>query len=107
MRFQYIESTRKKKNDEEFSYKEPKRFQIGLSSSDVLPNDATTNEEGNLEREEKEKKKKKKDLNYDLNYAENTKDYRISKISERAKYHEQIKTSTENRKHIYVSVELP
>ncbi|GBB96505.1 hypothetical protein RclHR1_02770007 [Rhizophagus clarus] len=105
MRFQYMECPRKKK-------KKPKRLQIGLGSSDVLPNDSTANEEGNLEREEKKKKKKKKeekkkDLNYDLNYAENTKDYRISNIPERANYHEQIKTSTENRKHIYVSVELP
>jgi hypothetical protein len=109
MRFQYMEYPRNNKNDEEFSYKEPKRLQIRLSSSDVLPDDSTAN----LEREEKEKKKKKKkekkkkDLNYDLNYAENTKNYRISKVSERAEYHEQIKTSTEKRKHIYVSVELP
>jgi hypothetical protein len=110
MRFQYMECPRKKKNNEEFSYKEPKRLQIGLSISNVLPNDSTANEEGNLERKEKKRKKKeekKKDLNYDLNYAENTKNYRISKISEHAKYHEQIKTSTENRKHIYVSVEIP
>ncbi|CAI2188342.1 16004_t:CDS:2 [Funneliformis geosporum] len=63
----------------EFSYKEPKRLQIRLSSN----------------------------LNYDLNYAENTKNYQISKVSKRAEYHEKIKTSTENRKHIYVSVELP
>jgi hypothetical protein len=101
-----MECSKKRKNNEEFAYKEPKRLQIGLGSIKALPNDSTANEEGNLEREEK-KKEKKEDLNYDLNYAENTKDYRISTISKRAKYHEQIKTSTENQKHIYVSVELP
>jgi hypothetical protein len=56
MRFQYMEYPRNNKNHEEFSYKEPKRLQIRLSSSDVLPDDSTAN----LEREEKEKKKKKK-----------------------------------------------
>jgi hypothetical protein len=35
------------------------------------------------------------------------KNYKISESEKHAKYHEQIKTSTENRKHIYVSVELP
>jgi hypothetical protein len=100
MRFQYMECPGKKKKEN--------RLQIGLSNDNNLPYDSTANE---VEREEKEKKKKKKkrkkDLNYDLNYTENTKDYRISKVSERANYHEQIKTSTLNRRHIYISVELP
>ncbi|CAB5212073.1 unnamed protein product [Rhizophagus irregularis] len=77
-----------------------------LGKSNDLPYDSTANEGDNLERE-KEKKKGKKDLNYDLNYTKNTKNYRISKVPERANYHEQIKTSTENRRHIYVLVELP
>ncbi|CAI2172414.1 3942_t:CDS:2 [Funneliformis geosporum] len=60
-----------------------KRLQIGL---DILPNDSKANEEDNLD---------------------NLENYRISKVSERAEYHEQIKTSTNNRKHIYVSVLIP
>ncbi|CAB4410769.1 unnamed protein product [Rhizophagus irregularis] len=96
-------SRKRKKDEEEFSSRKPKRL---LGKSNDLLYDSTANEGDNLERE-KEKKKGKKDLNYDLNYTENTKNYRISKVPERANYHEQIKTSTENRRHIYVLVELP
>src|SRR5581483_7978217 len=84
MRFQYMECPGKKKKE--------KCLQIGLSNSNDLLYGSTANEEDNLEREEKKKKKKKKkgkkDLNYDLNYNENTKNYQISKVSERANYHE-------------------
>jgi hypothetical protein len=44
---------------------------------------------------------------YDLDYTENTKNYRVSNISERAEKHKKIKTLRHNKKHIYVSVELP
>src|SRR5437762_2913349 len=42
-------------------------------------------------------------LDYDLDYTENTKNYQISEFSN----HKQINTFIKNRKHIYVSVELP
>ncbi|CAG8640318.1 11576_t:CDS:2, partial [Funneliformis caledonium] len=84
MRFQIMECPRKRKNDVEFSYKEPKRLQIGLSSSSILPNDFTSNEEDNLEREEYDQDLNYDDLDYDLNYAENTKNYRISRLPHRA-----------------------
>ncbi|CAG8594823.1 3640_t:CDS:2 [Funneliformis caledonium] len=99
MRFQYMECLRKRKNDVEFSYKKPKHFQIGLNSNSILLNNVTANEEDNLEREEKKEYDQDlnyDDLNYDLNYAENIKNYQISKVSERIKLHKQIKTSTDN-----------
>ncbi|GBB88184.1 hypothetical protein RclHR1_14710001 [Rhizophagus clarus] len=37
------------------------------------------------------------DLDYDLDHTNNTKNYQISKVSERAKNHERIKSSTENQ----------
>ncbi|CAB4410650.1 unnamed protein product [Rhizophagus irregularis] len=111
LRFQYMECPRKrKKDDEEFSFRKPKRLQIGLGNNN-LPYGFTANEEGNLERREKErkkeKKKEKKDSNYDLNYIENTKNYRISRVPDHANYHKQIKNSIENQRHICISVELP
>ncbi|PKY38074.1 hypothetical protein RhiirA4_536974 [Rhizophagus irregularis] len=114
LRHQYMECPKKWKKDEEFSYREPNCLQIGLGNKN-LSYDSTANEEDNLERKKKEKKKEKmkekmkreKDLNYDLNYTENIKKYRISRNSEHAYYHEQIKTSTENQRNIYISVELP
>ncbi|GBB89088.1 hypothetical protein RclHR1_15760004 [Rhizophagus clarus] len=72
--------------------------------------------EDNNAKEEKEKKHDQDfnpddddddDVNFDLNYIKNTKGYHVSKVSQRAHDHEKIKSSTENRKHIYVSVELP
>ena len=107
MKFQYMENMRKRKRKnsqiEEFSWKERECLQIGLG--EFLP----ANEEDNSEEEEEvyDQDFNYDDLDYDLDYTENTKNYRISKFSERAKNHEKIKISTENQKHIYVSVELP
>jgi len=98
LRFQYTEcptNTPKKK---------PKRLKIGLNAD--LPNDDTANEEDNLEGEEDEEYGQDLnyvDLDYDLDYTENTKNYQISELSN----HKQINTFIKNRKHIYVSVELP
>ncbi|CAB4431593.1 unnamed protein product [Rhizophagus irregularis] len=67
-------------------------------------------EEDDLDDLEKEKYKQDLDFNgvdYDLDYTENTKKYQISQVSKRARNHKKIKTSTKNRRHIYVSVELP
>ncbi|CAB4404858.1 unnamed protein product [Rhizophagus irregularis] len=69
-------------------------------------------EEDDLEEDDLEEEEYKQDLDfggvdYDLDYTENTKKYRVSRISEYARNHEKIKTSTENRRHIYISVELP
>ncbi|GBB93936.1 hypothetical protein RclHR1_02260001 [Rhizophagus clarus] len=114
MKFQYMEKTRKRKredfqiedHEEEFSWKKEECLEVGLGE---IP----TNE-GNNAKEEKEKKHNQDfnpddddDVNFDLNYIENTKGYHVSRVSKRAHYHEKIKSSTENRKHIYVSVELP
>ncbi|CAG8607187.1 15365_t:CDS:1 [Acaulospora colombiana] len=111
MKFQYMEIRKKNKRKspqvedlEEFSWKEPERLQIGLDK--ILP---FHEESISVEKEEEYNNKDLNldDLNYDLNYIENTKNYGVSKVSEHAKNHEQIKIATENRKHIYVSVELP
>jgi hypothetical protein len=69
-------------------------------------------EDDDLEEDDLKEEKYRQDLDfdgvdYDLDYTKNTKNYRISNIPERAKNHEEIKTSTKNRRHIYVSVELP
>ncbi|CAI2170564.1 4832_t:CDS:2 [Funneliformis geosporum] len=108
MKFQYMENPKKKNSQiedqkEEFSWKEPEHLQIGFG--DFLP----SNEEVNSEEEEVDYDQDLNydDLDYDLDYTKNTKNYRISKVSERIKNHERIKSSTENRKHIYVLVELP
>ncbi|CAG8523686.1 8844_t:CDS:2, partial [Acaulospora morrowiae] len=96
MKFQYMECPKKKKNSEtvEFSLcKKRTRLQTGLG---VIPNDTTAKEDDSED-----------DENYGLDYTKNIKKYRISKVSECAKNHGKIKTLTENRKHIYVSVELP
>ncbi|RIA98802.1 hypothetical protein C1645_812286 [Glomus cerebriforme] len=92
-----MEFPRKRKNDVEFSHKKPKHFQISLGS--ILPNDIIANKEDNLgeEKEDYDQDLNYDNLDYDFNY-ENTKNYRISRVSERAKYHKQIKTSTNNRK---------
>ncbi|CAB5391819.1 unnamed protein product [Rhizophagus irregularis] len=59
--------------------------------------------EGDLEEEEYGQDLDFDGVDYDLNYTENTKNYRVSD----KKNHEAIKNSTKNRKHIYISVELP
>ncbi|CAG8765477.1 17365_t:CDS:1, partial [Acaulospora morrowiae] len=112
MKFQYMECSRKRKNEVEFSYKKPKpkRLQIGLGN--ILP--VITNKE-DLDGEDslgEEEEKYDQDLNYDdldydLDYTKNIRNYRISKVDEHAEYHEQIKTYSNNRKHIYISVEIP
>ncbi|CAG8614669.1 12116_t:CDS:2 [Acaulospora morrowiae] len=113
MKFQYMECPRRRKNSEivEFSpCKKRTRLQTGL---DVIPDDTTAKEndseedEGDLEEEDYGQDLNFDDVDYDLDYTKNIKKYRISNVSERAENHEKIKTSTENRKHIYVSVELP
>src|SRR2546423_14763026 len=75
MRFQYMENPKKAKKGE-FSHKKTRHLQIGIGST--LPNDATANEEDNLEGEENEEYDQ--DLNYDnldfdLNYTKNIKGY--------------------------------
>ena len=102
-----MECPKKRKNDVEFSHKKLKCLQISLGS--ILPNDATANEEDNLgeENEEYDQDLNYDNLDFDLNYTKNIKDYQISKVPKYAEYHKQIKNSTNNRKHIYISVELP
>ncbi|CAG8633928.1 12355_t:CDS:2, partial [Acaulospora colombiana] len=87
--------------------------QLIKSCLDVIPDDTTAKEndseedEGDLEEEDYGQYLNFDDVDYDLDYTKNIEKYRISNVSERAENHEKIKTSTENRKHIYVSVELP
>ncbi|CAB4440545.1 unnamed protein product [Rhizophagus irregularis] len=99
---QYMECQEKKKT---------RHLQIGLDSTlPTLSNDATANKEDNLEGEKNEEYDQDLnygELDYDLNYTKNIKDYRISNTYKYAEYHEQIKNSTKNRNHIYVTVELP
>ncbi|RGB37054.1 hypothetical protein C1646_666484 [Rhizophagus diaphanus] len=59
-------------------------------------------EEGDLEKEEYGQDLDFNGVDYDLNYTVNTKNYRVSD-----KKNEAIKNSMKNRKHIYISVELP
>jgi len=109
MKFQYMEPLKKRKNSEimEFSTYKKQCPQIGL---DKIPE--ANKKKDDLEEDDLEEEKHGLDLDfngvdYDLDYTENTKNYQISGSSERAKNHMEIKTSTENRRHIYVSVELP
>jgi hypothetical protein len=105
MNFQYMVSKRKKENsqikdqDKEFSWRESEQLQIGFGNF-LVPY-----------KEVKSEKKKKEDFNYDedfdLDYTKTMEDYQISKVSKHAKNHEEIKSSTVGKKHIYVSVELP
>ncbi|RGB29666.1 hypothetical protein C1646_713044, partial [Rhizophagus diaphanus] len=105
MKFQYMECPRKEKNSP--------CLQTGLF--DIPANneeDEDDIEEDDLEEDDIEEEEYKQDLDfggvdYDLDYIENTKIYRISRITDRARNHEKIKTSTENRRCIYISVELP
>ncbi|CAG8703464.1 12322_t:CDS:2, partial [Racocetra fulgida] len=110
MKFQYMENTRiiRRKNSQiddhdEFSWKEPECLRIGIGQS--LPANKEDNSKEKVE--EYDQDFNHNDLDYDLDYTKIIKDYRISKVSERAKNHEKIKISTENQRHIYVSVELP
>ncbi|PKY40633.1 hypothetical protein RhiirA4_538971 [Rhizophagus irregularis] len=106
MNFQYMVLKQKRKNfqikdqEKEFSCREPEQLQIGFG------NFLTPNEEVNSE-EKEEEDLNYDDLDYDLDYAKNTENYQISKVSEHAKNHEEIKSFTVGKKHIYVSVELP
>jgi len=119
MKFQYMECPRKRKKSETASCKKQQRLQTGLGK---IPDDTTVDEENDLEEEEEEEEEEEDeeedededgqdldfgDVDYDLNYTENIKNYKISRISERAENHEKIKTSSEKRHIIYVSVELP
>ncbi|CAG8724307.1 12869_t:CDS:2, partial [Acaulospora morrowiae] len=113
MKFQYMECPRRRKNFEtvEFSpCKKRTRLQTGLG---VIPDDTTAKEndseedEGDLKEEKYQQDLNFDDVDYDLDYTKSIEKYRISNVSERAENHEKIKTSTENQKHICVSVELP
>ncbi|CAG8594865.1 7108_t:CDS:2, partial [Acaulospora morrowiae] len=112
LKFQYMKYPRRKNSETvEFSpWKKRTRLQTGLG---VIPDDTTANDndsekdEADLEEEEYGQDLNFDDVDYNLNYTKNVKKYQISKVSERAKNNEKIKTSTENQKHIYVSVELP
>ncbi|CAG8766882.1 44448_t:CDS:2, partial [Gigaspora margarita] len=77
-----------------------------VKENDLEDEDGLKEDENDLEEEVHRQDLNFDDVNYDLNYTKNIKKYQISKVSVRAKNYEEIKTSTENRKHIYVSVEL-
>ncbi|GBB97806.1 hypothetical protein RclHR1_30730001 [Rhizophagus clarus] len=125
MKFQYMECPRKRKNlpciqiglddipanheEEEDDMEEDDMEEDDLEEDDMEEDDL---EEDDLEEDDLEKEKYKQDLDfggedYDLDYTENTKKYRISRIPRRARNHKKIETSTKNRRHIYVSLELP
>ncbi len=105
MNFQYMVSKRKRKNsqikdqEEEFSWREPEQLQIGFGNF-LAPYKE-------VKSEEKEEEDLNYDVDFDLDYTKTMGDYRISKVSKHAKNHEEIKSSTVGKKHIYVSVELP
>jgi hypothetical protein len=107
MKFQYMINTKKRNrdedHDEQFSWKKKEFLETGLGK---IPDNKEDNSE-KKEKEEYDQDSNHDDLNYDLKYIENTKDYRVSRIPKYANNHQKIKSSTENRKHIYVSVELP
>jgi hypothetical protein len=129
MKFQYMEFSKKRKNSETLessSYKKSPRLQTGLGKIPTAnEEDYLEEDEDDLEEEEDDVEEEKEEdedeaeeeeygqdldlsgVDYDLDYTKNTKNYWISHISERAENHEKIKTLTENRRHIYVSVELP